>query len=153
MLLTIFFNNFCNFGVFLSKKSKIYKKDCLKKLKIEDFLKRLENLFQISYKSFLQYEFYDFVNLFCHLQCFRPIFTVLVIFMFFNNVKNAFLLTPSRFQRLNISTKQNFLSGAMPYAQCPIRIIALRVRFGSKEANIVNFWPLNYTFGHLTMSI
>ena len=37
-------------------------------------------------------------------------FTVLVILMFFNIVKNAFLKKPNRFQHFNILTKQNFLS-------------------------------------------
>ena len=45
------------------------------------------------------------------MQCFRPFFfTVLVIFTFFDIVKNAFLKTPSPFQHFNISTKQNFVS-------------------------------------------
>ena len=70
----------------------------------------MNNLLQISYISFLLYNFYDFYNLFCRLQCFRSFFTVLVIFMFFNIVKNGLIQTPSRLQRFNISTKENFLS-------------------------------------------
>ena len=89
---------------------KMPKNDCFEKNKIEEeknVFNRLNNLFQISNIYYLQYEFYDFVNLFGHLQGFWPIFTVLVIFTFFNIVNNTFLQTPSRFQRFNTSTKKN----------------------------------------------
>ena len=72
---------------------------------------------------------------------FSPVFTNLLIFTFFNIVKNAFLLIPSRFQGFNISTKQNFLSNKN------VPVIALKVWFGSKEANIGNFCTWTPHFG------
>ena len=60
-------------------------------------------------------------------------FLPLVIFTFFNIVKNAFLYTPSHFQRFNISTKQNFLSdkksGSTP----------LRYGLGAKKPTLAFF--------------
>ena len=72
-----FLNNSCNLGVFLAKNQKYPKMTVLKKWKLKKRRKknfRLKKLCQISYIIFLYYEFYDFVNLFCHLQCFRPFF-------------------------------------------------------------------------------
>ena len=65
-----FLNIFCNFGAFLAKNQKYPKNNYFEKVKIEDkkvCFKRLNNLFQISYISFLWYEFYDF--LICFVIC------------------------------------------------------------------------------------
>ena len=75
-----------------------------------------------------------FCNFFCPLQCFRPFFTILVIFKFFKIVKNVLLLTPSHFQCFNISTKQNFLSKKKS------RSMPLRCCLGAKKNNNGNFF-------------
>ena len=60
-----FWNNSCNFGVILGKNKKNTINYGFEKVKIEEkmfFFFRLNNLFQISYLSFLWYEFYDFFS-------------------------------------------------------------------------------------------
>ena len=93
MILAVFEQLLLLWGVFRQKKKRSIN-DCFETVNIEEkkvFCLRLNNLFQISYISFLWYEFYDFVNFICPLQYFRPFFTVLMIFTFFNIAKNAFL--------------------------------------------------------------
>ena len=81
-----FFEQLLQFGSVFSQKSEIPKSDRFEKVKIEEKKKnlRLKNLCQISYIPFLLYEFYDFVNLCCHLQCFRPFFLLFLWFSCFS---------------------------------------------------------------------
>ena len=73
MISVIFFNNFHNLGCFWPK-IKIAKNYCFEKVKKKKIDLLFNNFFRISYTPFEEYDFYDFVCLFCRLQCFRPFF-------------------------------------------------------------------------------
>ena len=107
-----FLITFYNFKVFYPKR-KNTQNDSFDEIKIKKkvfFFKDSTTYFKYHIYHSYSINLLIFFSLFCCLQWFRPFFTVLVIFMFFNNVKNMFLEMPTRFQRFNISTEQNFLS-------------------------------------------